>query len=695
MCPDLKMYDNGGNRFLIEEMEFEVQISGELLSKIMVHASSSSEDVAGLLIGNFDQPGFLVIHDCVKGKASKSKNDTVVLDESFLMEAASKYTKEEFGENIVGWYHSHNEKGIFTSDEDISIQNKFQSLFPNAILLVVDPGTNEFNFFKLIGNTWTTVEHNIGMEPTIEIPVTLSSPEIFEDEGLTPSATPSAVPTTISPPSMPSVPILEETYPLIPPFAYALIQTDPISKRTKYIVVEVPVSSEDREIMKMVKEFLVESLDIDFGIIKKKGKAMEYLRKKISEIIKDYDIKIDEKGFDKLTYFVSRDFIGFGKIEPMMKDHMIEDISCDGTNVQIYIWHRKYESIPTSVIFETEEELDSLVIKMAQRAGRHISVAQPLLDASLDDGSRIQITYGKEVTQRGSTFTIRKFRADPLTITDLIMFNTLEPEMAAFFWFVLEHRHSVLIAGGVASGKTTLMNCLSMFILPDLKIVSIEDTAELNIAHDNWIPSVARPGLGSEKRGEITMFDLLKASLRQRPDYIIVGEIRGEEAYSLFQAMATGHLGMSTIHGDSVPSVIHRLESEPMNIPRGLLSSLDIVAIMRKIRYGGKYVRRCIVVQEMIGIDPVTNEILTNKTFSWNPRDDSFIYLGRSIILEKIMEQMGLAEDDIWSEIDRRKTILRYMVKKRIRNYQDVASLIREYYSDPEGMYERASRGLI
>ena len=495
-----------------------------------------------------------------------------------------------------------------------------------------------------------------------------------------------------------TIPQLEETYPLIPPFAYTLIQTDPDTNQTRYMVVEVPLSEEETTTHQMITEILTEELELDFTLLRDREKTNEYLKSTIMKIIRDYAIKLDERSLDKIVYYITRDYIGFGTLEPLLRDHMIEDISCDGVEVPIYIWHRKYDSIPTNILYEDDKDLDSVVIKMAQRAGRHISIASPLLDASLPDGSRVQLTLGREVTQKGSTFTIRKFRDDPLTITDLVMFNTLSVEMAAYLWFCIENRHSALIAGGIASGKTTLLNSLSMFILPDLKIISIEDTAELNIPHENWIPSVARTGFGAEKagrkRGQITLFDLLKAALRQRPDYILVGEIRGEEAYSLFQAMATGHLGMATIHGDSVTSVMHRLTSEPMNIPRALLASLDIVVVQRKIRYGGKSIRRSIALQEMIGLDPVTRELLTNRAFVWNAQDDSHQYLGRSVILEKIMDAIGMSERDIWDEIERRKIVLRWMVKNRIRYYEDVANVIREYVAAPEETYEKARRGL-
>jgi flagellar protein FlaI len=464
------------------------------------------------------------------------------------------------------------------------------------------------------------------------------------------------------------------------------------------MVVEVPLSEEETTTFTMIREILTEELELDFTLLRDREKTNEYLKSTIMGIIRDYAIKLDERSLDKIVYYITRDYVGFGTLEPLLRDHMIEDISCDGVGVPIYIWHRKYDSIPTNILYDDDKDLDSVVIKMAQRAGRHISIASPLLDASLPDGSRVQLTLGREVTQKGSTFTIRKFRADPLTITDLIMFNTLSVEMAAYLWFCIENRHSALIAGGIASGKTTLLNSLSMCILPDLKIISIEDTAELNIPHENWIPSVARTGFGVEKagrkRGQITLFDLLKAALRQRPDYILVGEIRGEEAYSLFQAMATGHLGMATIHGDSVTSVMHRLTSEPMNIPRALLASLDIVVVQRKIRYGGKSIRRSIILQEMIGLDPVTRELLTNRAFVWNAQDDSHQYLGRSVILEKIMDATGMSEKDIWDEIERRKIVLRWMVKNRIRYYEDVANVLREYVAAPEETYEKARRGL-
>ena len=493
--------------------------------------------------------------------------------------------------------------------------------------------------------------------------------------------------------------LIRETYPLIPPFSYALVATDPDTKLTKYTVVEVPLSTKESDILTMIKDVLEEELDVDFNVLKTPEAAGDYLRQKVIGIAKNYGLKLDEKTFDKINYHISRDFVGFGKIEAMLKDHNVEDISCDGVDIPVYVWHRKFESIQTNVKFEDEEDLNAFIIKLAQRAGRHISVARPLLDAALPDGSRLQLTYGREVTQRGSTFTIRKFRKDPLTITDMVTWNTVDFDLAAFLWYALENRNSIVIAGGTAAGKTSLLNSMAMFIRQGMKIVSIEDTAELHLPHENWIPAVAREGYGGReadgtRRGEVSMYDLLRAALRQRPDYLFVGEVRGAEAYNLFQAMATGHTGMGTIHGDSVSGTIRRLENEPMNIPRTLIQTLNILVVLRKVRRGDRQVRRVVECTEIVGIDPVTTELITNKVFGWNAREDTFTNYGRSYTLEGIQEAQGLTEAQTYDEIERRKTIIRWMVKKKLTHYSQVSEVVTSYYQSPLETVERAKREL-
>jgi len=280
---------------------------------------------------------------------------------------------------------------------------------------------------------------------------------------------------------------------------------------------------------------------------------------------------------------------------------------------------------------------------------------------------------------------------DPFTVTDVVNFNTFSKEMAAYFWYAVENRVSILVAGGIAAGKTTLLNCLSMFIKPDLKIVSIEDTRELNLPHENWIPAATRTNFGvSSGTSEVSLFDLLKASLRQRPDYIIVGEIRGAEAYTLFQAVSTGHLGMSTIHAESVESAVYRLESAPMNIPRTLIAGVDIFLVQKRVEFQGRPMRKTVQASEIVGLDPRSGEILTNEIFKWNSIDDSFNYTGRSYILERIAEKKGISIEEANAEIQRRVKIIDWMSKCNVRNYKDVSNTIRGYYENPDALLKEA-----
>jgi flagellar protein FlaI len=486
----------------------------------------------------------------------------------------------------------------------------------------------------------------------------------------------------------------KEVYPLKEPHVYAAITRDPETMGLRYLVIEPTLLESERKVLERIKEILYETLDVSLNQLESREKAEEYLRSVVKRVIKTYKIKLEPEAVDKIEYYLVRDLINYGRIDPLMHDHMVEDISCDGPKIPVYVWHRQYESIPTNIVFE-EGELDAFVVRLAYLAGKHVSIASPMLDASLPDGSRIQLTYGREVTRKGSTFTIRRFRADPLTVTDLVSFNTLNSEMAAWFWMAIERKANILIGGGTASGKTTTLNSLSAFIPPDDKVITIEDTAELNLPHQNWVSSVARTGFGpSGSAAEIDLFDLLKAAMRQRPDYIIVGEVRGSEAYTLFQAMATGHGGLSSIHCDSVTAALNRLESAPMNIPRTLLTTLNAVAMQARVRVRNRTVRRLSHVAEIVGLDPVSKEVLTNDVFRWDPKRDSFTYSGRSIILERIMERYGLSEEFVKRELERRKLVLDWMVKNKIRRFDKVGAVIREYYADPERVVEKAKLGL-
>ncbi len=465
-------------------------------------------------------------------------------------------------------------------------------------------------------------------------------------------------------------------------FGYSIIIEDPLLHVLKYEVMEPTLSPEEKGVFDVIQNYMAETLDVILSEVGSDDEAKQYLRKSVKDIINTLRIKLDEKSLDKIIYYFTRDYLGYGVIDVMMKDPMIEDISCNGENVPIYIWHRKYESIPSNVSFTSAEQLNNFIIRLAYRTGKMISISNPVLDGSLPDGSRINMTLGKEITKHGSTFTIRKFREDPLTIIDMIMYNTISSEIAALFWFFIENKFNVFVCGPTASGKTTLLNTYSSFIKPDYKIVTIEDTPELKLYHQNWIRSISRPSLGASSK--IDLFDLLKAAMRQRPDYIIVGEIRGEEASTLFQALATGHGGLSTLHADSVLSAIHRLETAPMNTPRSLIPSLNIITIQQRFEREGKPIRRTVTATEIIGLDAQTNEILTNEMFRYDPSSDTYRFTGRSYLLEKIANMLGKTLREIRSEIERRQSVLNWMVKNEVRSFKDVTEVIREYYNNPD-----------
>ncbi|RLF45990.1 MAG: secretion system protein E [Thermoplasmata archaeon] len=492
----------------------------------------------------------------------------------------------------------------------------------------------------------------------------------------------------LSPPKKDNIEVVE-LHPIHKPFSYIRIIYDNKKHEYQYEVLEPTLSIEENRIFEFLKETLIKTMDIELTEFSE-DEARDYLRKNVEIAIRDYSISLSDVSKEKIMYYIIRDFLGYGKIDVLMYDPMIEDISCDAPRVPIYIYHRNYESLKTNISFSSEAELDSFVIQLAQKCGRHISIARPLMDATMPDGSRIQACLSREVSSMGSNFTIRRFREEPLTPSHLVEFNTISPEIAAYFWLAIENGASAVLAGGTASGKTTSLNALCLFIPPEMKIVSIEDTREINLPHPNWIASVTREGTAESGEGsKVGMFDLLKAALRQRPEYILVGEIRGEEAVVLFQAMATGHTVYSTMHADSIFSVVHRLEGDPINIPRIQLQALNIVAIQAMIRIGRKRVRRIKKIVEIVGIDPTTDDILTNEVFSWNPRKDSFDYYGKGHVLDNVAEQRNWTDKELNEEFTRRRDVIKWMVEKGIKNYIEVGEVIAAYYKDPESVMKR------
>ncbi len=481
---------------------------------------------------------------------------------------------------------------------------------------------------------------------------------------------------------------IDKTYPLIEPFAYANLTWDEDEEKLRYTLMEPDLTRNQEKKLAALKDVVMGMVDVKAGKLERE-KAGKMLDEKADKAIENYGIETNEKERDKLLYYMKRDFLGLGKIEPLMHDPTIEDISCDGIGIPIYIYHRKYASVSTNIAFE-EDELNSFITKLAQKCGRHISVANPLLDGALPNGSRVQATYSAEkaIAMKGSTFTIRKFSEDPFTVTDMINFGTIPPLVAAYLWLTLEYEKTLLVSGGTASGKTCMLNALSMFLPQDRKIVSIEDTPEIRLPHEHWTQKVVRSSFSRGGEGGVSMQDLLRAALRERPDELIVGEVRGAEAYVLFQAMATGHPGLSTIHADSVDAVLHRLITPPIDLPTGLLQHLDMVMILTKARVEGIEVRRMKELVEIIGMrkgKPITNTIM-----KWRASDDTFEFSSdKSYMLQSIIKDKGIKEKSIWKEVKRREKIIEWMRKKEIRQYKEVGKIISQYYSNPEEVLKK------
>ncbi|ADD07818.1 type II/IV secretion system ATPase subunit [Candidatus Aciduliprofundum boonei] len=485
-----------------------------------------------------------------------------------------------------------------------------------------------------------------------------------------------------------------EVYPVYPPYVYTRIIYDREEYEYIYDLIEPPLTDEEQRLLDEINDTLDRTLKYEWEIMTNKDRE-QYLRESVDSFLRSRDIKIDKISKERILYYVVRDHVGYQKIEGLIRDEYIEDISCDGVGVPIYVFHKKYQSIKTKLVYKDDDELNSFIVYISQKCGKQISVAEPILDGTTAEGHRVQATYGREVTTRGGTFTIRRFKEKPFTPTELVLFGTASPEIVAYLWLMVEHGESAIVIGGPACGKTSTLNAFSMFIPPTAKIVSIEDTREINLPHQNWIPGTTRSGIGEasitgKSAGEIDMYDLVRAALRQRPNYIIVGEVRGKETYTMFQAMATGHTTYSTMHADSIVSMIHRLENPPINCPRILMTALNNVIIQKIVRTKEGITRRITQLVENVGFEPETNELITNVVFEWDQARDTHKFKGHSYLFDKIMTMKNMTHNEMMEEFERRVDIVKYWVKKEILDFRDIWKTIANYYKDPIGTAEEA-----
>ncbi len=477
-----------------------------------------------------------------------------------------------------------------------------------------------------------------------------------------------------------------ERYWLNEPYALAVMLFNTEKNSYLYYVAEPKLSDFEDLLLKEIKDRLKDVLL--FEDIKSQDDKQKILTGKVKKLVKDYAIDVSPLTLEKILYYTRRDFINFGKIDPLMHDNRIEDISSNGYDIPIYLYHKKYTNLPTNIHY-TENELDSYVIRLAQRCGKHISVAEPMVDATMPDGSRIQMTLGTEVTTHGATFTIRKFSEIPITPVDLINWNTFSAEEMAYLWLCIENNKSLIFAGGTASGKTSSLNAVSLFIPWQAKIISLEDTRELKLPHPNWIPGITRDSFTADGRGTIDMYDLLRAALRQRPEYLLVGEVRGKEALTLFQAMSTGHTTFSTMHADSVSSAIHRLENPPISVPRSMIQALNIMSIQAQTYVKGKRARRNMKLVEITDIDPATRNIRTNDIFAWDALTDKFHRVGESKAINEIMIRRGWSNADLKKELVNRQKILEFMLNNKITDFNAISTIIHDYQVSPDKVLKK------
>ncbi|MDD3041876.1 MAG: type II/IV secretion system ATPase subunit [Methanosarcinaceae archaeon] len=473
---------------------------------------------------------------------------------------------------------------------------------------------------------------------------------------------------------------------------YAFISVIENREMKYYNLVEPTLTAYEKTVLEKVRDNLEDTLTQEDMSSETDMNAI--LINRALRLLEQYYETLDVPSLHKVVYFLRRNFIGYERINGLVLDPDIEDISCSGINIPVYLYHRVHNNIVTNISFG-EKELDSLVVKLCQRSGKHISIGEPIVDATLPDGSRIQATLGKEVTTRGSSFTIRKFKGDPITPIDLINYQTCSVEMMAYYWLAIENGISVLLAGGTASGKTSLMNAISLFIPILSKIVSIEDTREIMLHHENWIAGATRRSFTVGGTGEVSMYELLKAALRQRPEYIIVGEVRGKEALTLFQAMSTGHTTYSTMHASDVQTVVNRLENEPINVPHVMMQALGVISIQMQTYVDEVRVRRTRTIVEITGLDARTGSLRINELYKWDPLNDVFKRAGDSYVLNEIMRARGWTQQKLMGEFKNREQILAYMAVKQIRDYVSISLIVHLFSTNPGLVMESIENGTL
>lgn len=462
----------------------------------------------------------------------------------------------------------------------------------------------------------------------------------------------------------------------------------------QYNVFKQKYSSEEKLLLSELRENLVDlAISSDESIQVNEDKLLNDIKNFLFAKLANnsQNNTISNEYLDNLARKLFQDLVGYGEIDPLIRDDNLEEIMVIGIDKPVFVYHREYGMMKTNILFKDAGEVMNLIDSIARQINRRIDQESPILDGRLPDGSRVNATI-PPISADGPSMTIRKFKRDPLTIIDLINSKTISVELAAFFWLCFDglgvKSANAIISGGTSSGKTTTLNALSSFINPKERIITIEDTLELQIPHEHVIRMETRPP-NVENRGELTMNDLVKNSLRQRPDRIIVGEVRGSEAITLFTALNTGHSGFGTLHSNDARETITRLTNAPMSVPNIMISAIDFIIMQNRIyRSDGVSFRRISEVAEVSGIEE--GVIQLNKIFEWDPQSDTIKNVGiTSKTLTEIANVSGNSLNSLYDEIKNREIVLQHMVDWNIRSIRDVSTVLEMYYLDSQKVLNR------
>ena len=462
----------------------------------------------------------------------------------------------------------------------------------------------------------------------------------------------------------------------------------------QYNVFKQKYSSEEKLLLSELRENLVDlAISSDESLQVNEDKLLNDIKNFLFAKLANnsQNNAISNEYLDNLARKLFHDLVGYGEIDPLIRDDNLEEIMVIGIDKPVFVYHREYGMMKTNILFKDAGEVMNLIDSIARQINRRIDQESPILDGRLPDGSRVNATI-PPISADGPSMTIRKFKRDPLTIIDLINSKTISVELAAFFWLCFDglgvKSANAIISGGTSSGKTTTLNALSSFINPKERIITIEDTLELQIPHEHVIRMETRPP-NVENRGELTMNDLVKNSLRQRPDRIIVGEVRGSEAITLFTALNTGHSGFGTLHSNDARETITRLTNAPMSVPNIMISAIDFIIMQNRIyRSDGVSFRRISEVAEVSGIEE--GVIQLNKIFEWDPQSDTIKNVGiTSKTLTEIANVSGNSLNSLYDEIKNREIVLQHMVDQNIRSIRDVSTVLEMYYLDSQKVLNR------